>query len=288
MGITAGVGAVVYGLYQYRPQSTDHRVMQEKIKQLYRSDEEINRVAHAVHNWWTKDYVLLLLKGIRERLNVPCWTSIMLVTIGLRCLLVPVNIALLRTSLRMKIVLPEVQALARKIKDRQLSEAERLANGRHLHRLLMTNGCNPWAQLLTLPLLLPPLVLSVFGAVHEMCMTEPAMEVEGALWFPDLIERDETQLLAIISALTWLLNIEMGAGAHYTAHNTLRTSVRLGAVAMISLSSTLPSGVFVFWITSNVFALTRGYIMRSDVARRVCRIPSRKTMEALSHLPKTS
>lgn len=285
LGITACAGTGIYVLYKNRPNSGEHHELQDKIKQLYKDQEQASLVAQAIHHWWTKDYVLLTFQKLRERFDVPCWAAIVIVTICLRICLVPVNIALLRTSLRLKCILPECYSLAAKIKDKTLlTDHARLEHARQLHRLLMKNGCNPWAQLIVLPLLLPPVVLSIFGAVQEMCLTEPRMEVEGLLWFPDLIERDETQFLAIISCLTWLLNIEIGAGVHYTNHRTLRTAVRLGAVSMISLSATLPSGVFVFWITSNVFALCRGFLMRSDTIRIFFRIPTQRTIASLPHL----
>jgi hypothetical protein len=37
------------------------------------------------------------------------------------------------------------------------------------------------------PFVLPPMVLSVFGAVHNMCLSEPSMATGGTMWFPDLI-----------------------------------------------------------------------------------------------------
>ncbi len=283
MGV-AGMGGV-YQLYRTAPYGAEHHVLQEKLKVLYR-DDQVSLVAQAVHSWWTKDYVLWLFTTMREQLDVKCWTSIVLVTLCLRMALVPVYIQLLRNSLRMKVILPELEQHAVWLKDKHLSEHVRLEHARSLHHLLRKHKCNPWSHLITFPILLPPIILSVFGAVSEMCLTEPRMETDGVLWFPDLIERDETQLLAIISALTWLWNVEIGAGVHYSTHRTLRNSVRLGAVSFISLSSTLPAGVFVFWITSNVFALARGYILRGDAVRKYLHIPTQKTIAGLTHLPK--
>jgi hypothetical protein len=36
------------------------------------------------------------------------------------------------------------------------------------------------------------------------------MAVEGALFFPDLVQADPTNLLPIASAFSWLMNVESG------------------------------------------------------------------------------
>ena len=77
----------------------------------------------------------------------------------------------------------------------------------------------------------------------------------------------------------------MAAGVHYMATPTVRTVTRVVAVAMIPLSSTLPAGVFVFWITSNAFAIVRGYAMKTDGMRRLLRVPLSREIDKLAHLP---
>ena len=119
-----------------------------------------------------------------------------------------------------------------------------------------------------------------------MSMAEKEMATEGTLWFVDLVDRDKTMLLPIISALTWLTQIELGAGVHYAARPTLRLAARLTTVATISLSSTLPAGVFVFWITSNLFAIARALVVSRDPVRRLLGIPLASEIKKLRHLPR--
>ena len=38
------------------------------------------------------------------------------------------------------------------------------------------------------------------------------MATQGILWFPDLLLPDSTFILPILSAFTWLWNVEMAAG----------------------------------------------------------------------------
>jgi membrane protein insertase Oxa1/YidC/SpoIIIJ len=114
----------------------------------------------------------------------------------------------------------------------------KVAAARQVMATCKQGGCTPLGQFLTIPVLLPvratpqgcagalnctalpppppfprqPTILSIFGAIHNTSMSEPTMATEGLLWFPDLISPDATSLLPILSALTWLWNVEMGAG----------------------------------------------------------------------------
>jgi membrane protein insertase Oxa1/YidC/SpoIIIJ len=55
-----------------------------------------------------------------------------------------------------------------------------------------------------------------------------------------------------------------------------------------ALSATMPSGVLIFWTTSNIFAITRGYITRFDSARKLLNIPLQTEIAKLQHLPAPS
>ena len=221
-----------------------------------------------------------LLRGAQRATGAPWWATIVTVTLALRAVIAPMNLALLRNSLRLKAVLPEVQRLGAALRGGGGADA-----ARELRALFARAGCSPWAQCLAFPLLLPPLVLSVFGALHNLTIAEPALTTGGALWFPDLTLADETQLLPIASGLSWLANVEMGAGLHYAAYPATRLAARCVALATIPLAATLPSGVLIFWITSNLFAVARGAAARTDVLRRALAMPLHREVAALAHLP---
>ena len=171
-------------------------------------------------------------------------------------------------------LIPEANALGLTlaIKGEALKGARLLAA--HKLRTLFTRGaCSPFSQVILFPLIIPPVILTLFGAIHNLCLAGEGMADEGALFFPDLMSPDSTQLLPVASGLTWLLNIEAGAGAHYAAQPALRLGTRLGAVAFIPLAQTIPSGVLIFWVTSNLFAVVRGRVARNPSLRKALGIP---------------
>ncbi len=80
--------------------------------------------------------------------------------------------------------------------------------------------------------------------------------------------------------------MQLGVGIYYFSYPTLKNVTRFSALAFIAVTSTVPSGVFLFWITSNVFAITRTLIMRNDRVRTALRVPLVSEIAALKYLPK--
>jgi membrane protein insertase Oxa1/YidC/SpoIIIJ len=254
------------------------------LRKLYHPDDAI-MIDHSLTTWWTTSYVTAALRKLHDSSGLPWWATIAAVTLALRVAVMPINLMLLRNSLRMKIVHPEVVSMGNILRDHHAAREAKIDAAKKLFHTFSTHGCSPWAQMVLFPMLLPATSLSVFGAVYNLCLAEPSMAEEGTLWFPDLVERDDTKLLPILSALTWIWQVEMGAGVHYAALPGVRLGARLCSVAMIPLGATLPSGVFVFWITSNVFAIARGYAARTNWLRSRLNIPLRSEIAALKHLP---
>ncbi len=248
---------------------------------------EVPAVARSLSAWPSSALVTSLLRHIHDGYGVPWWGAIAGFTVLVRVAVAPANLHLLRNSLRMKQILPDLKRLGDALAlPGPRTDPRRVAAASELVALLAARGASPWQGVLLFPFLLPPTILSVFGAVHNLALSEPKMATEGALWFPDLVARDKTQFLPIISAVTWLWQVEMGSGVHYAAWPSLRLATRVTALAMVPLTATLPSGVFVFWVTSNLFAVVRGYAARSDVVRRALRIPFQKDIALLTHLPR--
>ena len=206
------------------------------------------------------------LRALHEWSGMPWWATLAAGTVALRLVTTPFNVALLRNSLRLKLVKKEAEGVAARL------DTEPLAAAEELRGLFKRAKCHPLGNL-SVPLLFPPLVLTVFGAVHRLCEHEPTMASGGLLWFPDLMATDPTFVLPALSGLTWLWNVEIAAGAMYASSFKLRAATRAAAVAMIPVASTLPAGIFVFWLTSNAWEITRIMTLRRDDVRTALRIP---------------
>lgn len=87
---------------------------------------------------------------------------------ALRVALAPVNILLLRNTLRMKVIAPAVDALQKRMADPEATPEQRLVAAEELRLLLKTHGCSPWHFTTVFPFLLPPTILSIFGAIYNL------------------------------------------------------------------------------------------------------------------------
>lgn len=281
LGLSMGAAAVCASSWELTAPAPPRPSLHHALSRLY-SPEDAPLVAAHLSSAPTVLAVERRMTWLHEVTHVPWWGVIVGVTLGLRIALAPLNVSLLRNSLRMKVIMPQVGSLSAEI---HTSGAPQEAS-RRLLALFRTAGCHPLKHLVSFTLLLPPTILSLFGAIHNLSVSAPGMEAGGGLWFPDLIAPDVSHLLPIASAVTWLMNVEAGAGVHYHATPHLRSAVRIAAVTCWPLASTLPNGVLLFWVTSNVFALARAAATKPDAVRRMLRIPLRSEIAALAHLPK--
>lgn len=94
-------------------------------------------------------------------------------------------------------------------------------------------------------------------------------------------------MLPVLSAATWLLNVEAGAGAQYHSSARVQFLVRTSVCLGWALSAPMPAGVLWFWVVSNIFSLVRAYITRLDSVRRALRMPLASEIAALTHIPKS-
>jgi YidC/Oxa1 family membrane protein insertase len=156
-------------------------------------------------------------------------------------------------------------------------------------KLLKEKKCHPLYNIIP-PFVMAPMFLSVFLAVERICLREPTCRgAGGLLWFMDLSSIDPTFMLPVLSTATWLLTIELGAAEPRTElMNQVRAGVRFAAAVMVPVTAALPSGVFVYWITSNIFSLFQIYILQRAFVRRFFAIPPRTQEQyAASNKPVT-
>lgn len=110
--------------------------------------------------------------------------------------------------------------------------------------------------------------------------TLPGMERGGALWFEDLTSEDATYRLPAAALLLTYANIEMGLAVAARGSGFVKAIQDIMQMAMIVMApsiATLPSGVFVYWITSGAWtAAQRLALTRFPAARRLLRIPPLK------------
>jgi len=224
------------------------------------------------------DMIQTFLQSIHDTLGLPWWASIVLATIAFRFLFLPLNIGLIRNSSRLARIRPEIETLGSTLTTSSSEEEKRIA-AENLEKLFKKEKCHPFLNLIS-PVVMAPAFLSVFFAVERLSLHEPTATTGGLLWFQDLSVIDPTWVLPLLSGLTWIITIEMGADEPRTyAMQQMRSLVRFLAAVMVPVTGALPQGVFVYWITSNLFSILQIRALQNPKIRSLLQIPDRAKNE---------
>ncbi|KAJ1629442.1 hypothetical protein T492DRAFT_1011024, partial [Pavlovales sp. CCMP2436] len=73
-----------------------------------------------------------------------------------------------------------------------------------------------------------------------------------------------------------------GVGVAYAESGQFRTATRAVALAFIPIVATMPTSVFCFWITSNLWEVARLYTLQQDAVRSLLQLPLQKDMPPIT------
>lgn len=104
------------------------------------------------------------------------------------------------------------------------------------------------------------------------------MTYGGMSWFTDLTVADPHYALPVLSALVFLGTIELGAadgmqGQPEKMVSRMKWLMRCLAVGIVPFTLSLPSSVFIYWITSNIFSLAQTRVLKSRKVKEVLGVP---------------
>ncbi|PLW35278.1 hypothetical protein PCASD_13694 [Puccinia coronata f. sp. avenae] len=222
---------------------------------------------HGFFARYTSGAIENILCTLHDQLALPWFLTIPVVIVGLRTVLIPINIWSMRIGARNMTVKPSLDIKISKIKELQTrgDQHKALLAQNELRAYMKQEGFRPLAPL-GLPLLQGSLFVSFFWALREMGSHHlPSLTAEGALWFSDLTLAGPWYGLPLIASGLTLLSVEtaseMGglkAGQSQKVMWFLRTVI----VATLWLFHDLPSAVFLYWCTNNMFSLVWGTFIR--------------------------
>ncbi|PIN24047.1 hypothetical protein CDL12_03233 [Handroanthus impetiginosus] len=98
----------------------------------------------------------------------------------------------------------------------------------------------------------------------------------GTLWFTDLTTPDSMYIFPILTALTFWITVECNAleGMEGNpAAGTAKNVSRVFAALSVPITATFPKAIFCYWITSNLFSLAYGLVMKNPEVKKFLGIP---------------
>ncbi|RYH19938.1 YidC/Oxa1 family membrane protein insertase [archaeon] len=219
--------------------------------------------------------VMKFIDYVHTLAGVPYWEAIVFTTVGLRFLLLPVVLKTTQSSARLAVARPEMQKVQEAMaKDTNTADSRvQLKYQKEMSAVLSKHKVNPVRALLW-PVCQFPIFIAFFMALRDMGTYFPGFLTGGDFWFTNLSAPDSFYYLPIANSVSFLLMIELGADGMPTQQQaTFRWVMRGLAVALVPLTSSMPQGLFVYWVTNNVFSLVQTMILKQESVRKALDIP---------------
>jgi len=184
-------------------------------------------------------------------LGLAWWLSIAALTVVVRLVLFPLTVRQVRSMRKMQELKPDMDRIRAKYRDNREKQQEELM------KLYQERSVNPLGG--CFPLIIQmPIFITMFYVIRDFGNTHEDFASGGILWFQNLTAADPFYILPVLSAVTMLI------GSEITAKNvepSQRWMLRILPVVFTVFLLNFPAGLFMYWITSNIFTIGQNYVI---------------------------
>lgn len=219
--------------------------------------------------------VMSIMDSVSTMAGVPYWEAIVMVTLGLRLILLPVAIKTAQAGARLAVARPEIQKISdvMKLDPNQSDPKIAMKYQLEMKAVFSKYQVNP-IQTLIMPLLQLPIFISFFIGLQSMGIYFPEYATGGDYWFVDLSAADATYAFPIINSISFLIMGEIGSGDVQSEHKNIMKNVLRGVgVLMIPLTLSIPQGVHVYWVANNTLSIVQGLALKNQGVKDYFNIP---------------
>ncbi|KAB5514721.1 hypothetical protein DKX38_028627 [Salix brachista] len=146
---------------------------------------------------------------------------------------------------------------------------------KEMKKLFKEHGVSPFTPLKGL-FIQAPVFISFFLAITNMAEKVPSFKSGGAFWFVDLTTADDLYIFPVLTALTFLITVECNTQEGMegnSAAGTMKNVSRALAAVSVPLTMSFPKAIFCYWITSNLFSLAYGLVLKSPGVKEFLGVP---------------
>ncbi|EST05968.1 Membrane insertase OXA1/ALB3/YidC [Kalmanozyma brasiliensis GHG001] len=237
-----------------------------------------------LNHWVTPPgWITNLLEFVGTHTGLPWWGTIVVTTLALRLLISPINVAGQKNAIRLGNIQPEMKRHMDDVKHYKAAgdQANLQQAVQATQRLLRENNANPLGSII--PILVQfPLMFSFFLALERIAKSGSETFAHGGPWWTmDLTQPDPTWILPAVSTLATFAVAELGfkVGTNNQSDPNQSTMIKYvfrGAMPLIGwFSTTFPSGVLVYWATTNLYSLLQLAVLQIPIVRQWARFPKR-------------
>ncbi|MEI4830073.1 membrane protein insertase YidC [Bacillus sp. FJAT-53711] len=190
--------------------------------------------------------------------------AIIIITIIVRSILLPLTITQYRSQLKTKKMQPELQKLKAKYGDMTNNPEKQKQYQKEMMILMKTSGVNPLMGCLPLLLQMP-----VFSALYYAISHTEEIRTASFLWV-NLGHPDPYHILPVLAAMTTFLQMKVfqsNMTGEQTQNQVLKVQQFMMPAMILFMGSAAPSGLVLYWITSNLFTVIQTIILKKVMDR---------------------
>ncbi|KAK4338504.1 hypothetical protein RND71_042991 [Anisodus tanguticus] len=248
----------------------------------------VNEVAIAAADCFLPVKALMyLMDYVHIFTGLEWWGSIIATSIIIRLLTLPFMINQLKATSKLTLIRPKLEEIKEEMQNKGHAPAVVAEGQQRMQEIMKEYGVNPFTPLKGL-LIQGPIFVSFFMAIRNMVDNVPSLKTGGAFWFTDLTTPDAMYILPVLTALTFWITVECNAQEGLEgnpAAQTIKNVSRGFAVLTIPLTASFPKAIFCYWITSNLFSLSYGLVIKNHAVKKALCIPIIPVSPPSKHKP---
>ncbi|KAL6578748.1 hypothetical protein OROMI_008964 [Orobanche minor] len=181
------------------------------------------------------------------------WASIVVTTLLIRWIQLPIMINTIKSSTKFAILRPRLEEIKEEMQSRDMSPAAVVEGQARMKQLFKEYG------------------------IMNMSENVASFKEGGTLWFTDLTTPDSMYIFPVLTALTFWITVECNAQEGLEGNptaGTIKNVSRIFAALTIPFTATFPKAIFCYWITSNLFSLAYGLVLKKPEVKKFLGIPN--------------
>ncbi|XP_042386260.1 mitochondrial inner membrane protein OXA1-like [Zingiber officinale] len=214
-----------------------------------------------------------LIDAVHSFMGLNWWASIALTTVLIRMLIVPLLLSQMKSTAKLSMIAPEMEQIRKQMNTMDPKTSQE--GQKRMKEFFEKHGVTPFTLLRGL-FIQGPAFMSFFFAISNMVEKVPSFKGGGTLWFTDLTTPDPLYILPILTALSFLatveLNMQVGMEGNLMGKN-MKNFFRVLAVLTVPFTARFPKAIFCYWVTSNLFSLGYGFVMKRPPVRKFLNLP---------------
>ncbi|SNX82130.1 related to OXA1 - cytochrome oxidase biogenesis protein, mitochondrial [Melanopsichium pennsylvanicum] len=237
-----------------------------------------------LNHWSTPPgWLTNLLEFVGTHTGLPWWGTIAFTTVALRLFIAPISISGQKNAIRLGNIQPEMKRNMDDIKHYKAA-GDQMAMQKSVmatQKLLRDNKANPLRSFVPVLVQLP-LMFSFFLALERIAKAGSYSFAHGGpFWTMDLTIPDPTYILPAVSTLATFAVAELGFKVGTTTQSDPAQSQMMKYIfrgfmpILLWISTTFPSGVLVYWATTNMYSLLQLMVMQTPIVRKWAKFPKR-------------